>query len=64
MVQKAAEDVCVLLLEGSDSINLLLEIAIEEASEITASVVLQSFPIENSLLLYLFGLRVLLLNLF
>ncbi len=40
MVQKAAEDVCVLLLEGSDSINLLLEIAVEEASEVAASVVL------------------------
>ena len=40
MVQKAAEDICVLLLKRSDSIDLLLEIAVEEASEIAASIIL------------------------
>jgi hypothetical protein len=63
MVEKAAEDVCVFLLEGSDSIDLFLEIAVEEAAEIASSVVLESFPIKNSLLFYLFRLKVLLINL-
>lgn len=40
MIEKAAENVCVFLLEGSDSVHLFLEIAVEKASKITSSVIL------------------------
>lgn len=51
MIEELAQRVGGFLLQWSDPIDLLLEIAVVVASEVTAPIVLQSLPVEDGLLL-------------